>query len=92
MTIEELIEKVDAILIDEFELDAESVVAEASLREDLDLDSLDAMDLVTALEKQFGFRIDETLIGEMRTVGDIHAHVHKHFGSAEQIEQAQKSA
>ena len=92
MTTEEIIEKVDAILIDEFELDAESVVADASLREDLDLDSLDAMDLVTALEKAFGFRIDETLIGEMRTVGDIHAHVHKHFGNAEQIEQAQKSA
>lgn len=93
MTTEAIIEKVDTILIDEFELDEDAVVADANLREDLDLDSLDAMDLVTALEKEFGFRIDEKLIGDMKTVGDIHNHVREHFGNAEQIAAAaQKSA
>ena len=85
MTTDAIIEKVDAILIDEFELDEDAVVPDANLREDLDLDSLDAMDLVTALEKEFGFRIDEKLIGDMKTVGDIHSHVREHFGSADQI-------
>ena len=32
-----------------------------------------------------GFRIDEKLIGDMKTVGDIHSHVREHFGSADQI-------
>ncbi len=85
MTLEDIIQKVDSILIDEFELEEDAVVPSADLREDLDLDSLDAMDLVTALEKSFGFRIDETLIGEMKTVGDIHKHVRQHFASPEQI-------
>ena len=92
MTTEQIIEKVDTILIDEFELDEDAVVPEAKLRDDLDLDSLDAMDLVTALEKAFGFRIDETLIGEMKTVGDIHDHVRTHFGDAEQIRAAQQKS
>jgi len=85
MTTEDIIQKVDAILVDEFELEEDAVVPSADLREDLDLDSLDAMDLVTALEKAFGFRLDETLIGEMKTVGDIHDHVRRHFASPEQI-------
>ena len=92
MTTEEIIHKVDHILVDEFELEEDLVVPEANLREDLDLDSLDAMDLVTALEKTFGFRIDEKLIGEMKTVGDIHEHIREHFGNAEQIEAARRSA
>lgn len=85
MTTEEIIAKVDEILVEEFELDEESVVPEASLREDLDLDSLDAVDLIVALEKAFGFRIDEKVVVEMRTVGDIHAYIRDHFGSEAQI-------
>ena len=85
MTTEEIIEKVDAILVEEFELEEDSVVPEASLREDLDLDSLDAVDLIVALEKAFGFRIDEKEVVDMKTVGDIHNYIRDHFGSAEQI-------
>jgi len=79
MTIEEIIAKVDDILITEFELDADAVVPTAHLREDLDLDSLDGVDLVVALEKAFGLRIDEKVIAETRTVGDIHAYVRMRF-------------
>ncbi|MCB9759975.1 MAG: acyl carrier protein [Alphaproteobacteria bacterium] len=92
MTSEDIIRKVDAILVEEFELDPEEVIPDASLREDLDLDSLDGVDLVVALEKTFGFRIDEKLIVEMKTVGDIHQHIRAHFGTEEQLAAARSSA
>jgi acyl carrier protein len=88
MTTEQIIEKVDEILIEEFELAPEDVVPEASLREDLDLDSLDAVDLIVALEKAFGFRIDEKVLVEMKTVGDMHEYVRANFGNAAQIANA----
>lgn len=72
MIADDIIEKVNRILIEEFELDADEVVPEARLREDLDLDSLDGVDLVVALEKEFGFRVEDKIVAQMKTVGDIH--------------------
>ncbi len=81
-----IIQKIDEILIEEFELEPESVVPDAQLREDLDLDSLDGVDLVVALEKAFDFRIDGKVVVEMKTVGDIHDYVRRHFGSADSVQ------
>ncbi len=92
MSPEAIISKIDEILIEEFELEPEAVVADARLREDLDLDSLDGVDLVVALEKAFDFRIDGKVVVEMKTVGDIHSYVRDHFGSSEQIQAAQAAA
>jgi acyl carrier protein len=92
MSPEAIISKIDEILIEEFELEAEAVTPDARLREDLDLDSLDGVDLVVALEKAFDFRIDGKVVVEMKTVGDIHEYVRQHFGSDEQIEAARAAA
>ncbi len=92
MSPEAIISKIDEILIEEFELEAEAVVPDARLREDLDLDSLDGVDLVVALEKAFDFRIDGKVVVEMKTVGDIHDYVRRHFGSSEQIQAARAAA
>ncbi len=73
----EAIQIVDETLITEFELDRSSVVPEARMREDLGLDSLDAVDLVVALEKALQVQIPETTAREMRTVGDVHAYIAK---------------
>jgi len=92
MSPEAIISKIDEILIEEFELEPEAVVADARLREDLDLDSLDGVDLVVALEKAFEFRIDGKVVVEMKTVGDIHAYVRNHFGNSDQIQAARAAA
>jgi len=92
MSPEAIISKIDEILIEEFELEPEAVVADARLREDLDLDSLDGVDLVVALEKAFEFRIDGKVVVEMKTVGDIHDYVRNHFGNNEQIQAARIAA
>lgn len=75
MQVEEILAKVKEILVVEFELDEEAVVPGARLREDLDLDSLDGVDLVVALEDAFGFRVEDKVIAKMKTVGDIYEQV-----------------
>lgn len=67
-----LLEKVNHILATEFELDAECVEPDADLYKDLGLDSLDAIDLVVALEKAFGFKVEEGAAKKIRTVGQLH--------------------
>lgn len=72
-----IISELDRIFVDQFELDATAVVPSARLREDLDLDSLDAADMLVAIEKKFGIRLDDQVARQFRTVGDIHGYVRK---------------
>lgn len=58
-----------------FELDAERVRPEARLIEDLELDSLDAIDLAVKVEETTGLAFDESKIREFRTVEDVVAAV-----------------
>lgn len=76
MTETEIVEIVDRSLAEEFELDADAMAPEASLYEDLGLDSLDTVDMVIVLQNAFGIKIrDEQAIREIRTLGDIHRFV-----------------
>ncbi|MBA3705256.1 MAG: acyl carrier protein, partial [Bacteroidetes bacterium] len=54
---EEIIEKINGFLADEFEVDREKIKPDANLRETLDLDSLDYVDLVVIIESNFGFKV-----------------------------------
>lgn len=60
LTKEEIVEKINLFLIDEFEVDEDEIRPEANLKEALDLDSLDFVDLVVAVESNFGVK----LVGE----------------------------
>lgn len=71
MSHEEILEKVCGILNEEFEIENEELQPQAHLFEDLELDSLDAVDLIVALEKLFGFRAQEEKAKELRTIEDI---------------------
>jgi acyl carrier protein len=57
MTREEIIETVNSFLVEEFEVDPSKITPEANLRETLDLDSLDYVDLVVVIESNFGFKV-----------------------------------
>lgn len=76
LTPEAIHEKVKCVLIDEFELEESDITPDANLYEDLELDSLDGVDLVVALEKEFNFKIsredDEERIRAIRTISDIY--------------------
>jgi acyl carrier protein len=73
MTEQEIIQKADVALAREFELDMAHMHPEARLREDLGLDSLDAVDMVVVLEQTFKIKIGkDPAIMSIRTIGDIH--------------------
>lgn len=76
MTDEEIRATVNAALAKEFELDESQLTPEASITEDLGLDSLDMVDMVIVLEKAFHFTLkDKNRLASIRTLGDIHAFI-----------------
>jgi acyl carrier protein len=52
-----IIEKINGFLVEEFEVDPGKISPEANLRETLELDSLDYIDLVVVIESNFGFKV-----------------------------------
>jgi len=77
MAADGIIERVNGILMDGFEIEPSLLKDDAKLGEDLGLDSLDAVDLIVAIEKGFGCRINETEARAMRTLHDIYTGVRK---------------
>ena len=72
MSDEALRQQVVETLAEEFELDPEKMTPEATLYDDLGLDSLDAVDMVVALEKAFGMKLtDEEALRSIRTMDDL---------------------
>jgi acyl carrier protein len=57
MNKEVIIEKINDFLIDEFEVEEEEISPEANLKDTLELDSLDFVDLVVAVEANFGVKL-----------------------------------
>jgi acyl carrier protein len=57
MTKEDIRSKVNEFLVEEFEVDENKILPEANMRETLDLDSLDYVDLVVVIESNFGFKV-----------------------------------
>ena len=68
---ETLYQAVSALLIKLFELDPELITPQARLYEDLDLDSIDAVDMVVNLQKKTGHKIKPETFKAVRTVQDI---------------------
>jgi acyl carrier protein len=70
MTRDEIFEKIKTILIELFEVESEDITLEANLYEDLDIDSIDAVDLMVELRKLTGKKIDPEAYKKIRTVND----------------------
>ena len=67
----EILEKIQVMMKELFELAPERVQPEAKLIDDLELDSLDAIDLAVKVEETTGLAFDETKIRSMRTISDV---------------------
>ncbi len=57
MSRQEIEEKVRAFLIEDLEIEEDKIAPEARLKEDMGVDSLDFVDIVVIVEKNFGFKI-----------------------------------
>jgi len=64
-------EKLKELLISEFQLDADSVSPEKRLNDDLELDSLDMVDLILSLRDHIGKKVDPSLFKDACTVQDL---------------------
>lgn len=89
---EQIIEHVNQTLQDEFEVPAEDLSADKRLREDLELDSLDAVDMIVALEQALKIGVDEEEAKKIRVVGDIYDFVEKMLASSPVVETTSASA
>lgn len=59
------------LLVEMFELDASALTPESNLYADLDIDSIDAVDLAVRLKQQTGMRIQPEVFKTIRTIGDV---------------------
>lgn len=75
MTTDSIRKQVDQIVADEFELDPAHITPASDLYDDLGLDSLDAIDLVVALEKNFGFKVEEGAARKIRRLEQLYQFV-----------------
>jgi acyl carrier protein len=64
MTNAQIIDKINEFLVEEFEVEASKIQPDAVLKDTLELDSLDYVDLVVVIESNFGFKVKgEDFIG-----------------------------
>lgn len=67
--------KVNKFLIDDLEIDEDAIKPEASLKEDLGIDSLDFVDIVVIVEKNFGFKIKPEEMANVKTLYDFYKYI-----------------
>lgn len=66
-----IFEKIKAALIEDFDLEEERIVLDARLYEDLELDSIDAVDLIVKLKSFLPRNIDPEAFKKMRTLENV---------------------
>ena len=79
MTRQEIVEKVNSLLADEFEVDAALFTPEANVRETLQLDSLSLVDLVAIIQQTYKIKIP---VSELRTIqkfDDLYNYIESHL-------------
>jgi acyl carrier protein len=72
---EETILKINTFLIEEFELEQHQLVQNASLKDDLDIESLDFVDIAVILENNFGVKVTSEHLGKIITLRDLYQFV-----------------
>ena len=75
MTIEDVSQKINEFLAEEFETDIATITPNAPLKETLELDSLDYIDLVVILEGNFGIKVRQEEFTSIVTFNDLYQYV-----------------
>lgn len=75
-----IVEKVNAFLIDDLEIDEDKIADDALLKEDLGIDSLDFVDIVVIVEKNFGFKIKPEEMGGVKTLSQFYDYIQSKVG------------
>ncbi len=71
MTREEINQKVKDFLIEDLEIDEDKIADDALLKDDMGIDSLDFVDIVVIVEKNFGFKIKPEEMVNIKTLSQF---------------------
>ena len=74
---QEILAHIRSAMVELFEIDPDAIKLEAHLIDDLDLDSIDAIDMAARLQQITGRRVPETALKSIRTIGDVVDLVHE---------------
>lgn len=67
-------------LVDEFEIQSDLISDDAHLMDDLGLESLDLVDIVVIIEKEFGFKVKPEEMKNVRVLGDLYNYIETRMG------------
>ena len=73
-----MFEKICELLADKFDADASTMTMDTSIKDDLNADSLDVVELMMDLEEQFGITISDEEVMKLSTIGDIVKYIDEH--------------
>lgn len=80
MTRENIIEQVNAILAEEFEVDSTLFTPDANVKETLSLDSLSLVDLMAIIQHTYKIKIPVTDLQQIQTFNNLYDYIESHFG------------
>ena len=71
-------EKVKELIVDTLNFDEADITMEVDLIKDLDADSIDAVELVMAIEEEYGIEVPEDEVGNLTKVGALVEYIDSH--------------
>ncbi len=74
-----IIDKINLFLSEEFEVDIERISPQANLRQVMELDSLDYVDLVVVIENNFSFKVKPEELTGIITFNDLYGYIISHI-------------
>jgi acyl carrier protein len=69
---EKIIAKINRILLDDFEIKKELIRPDSELIRDLEIDSLDFIDFIVSIERNFGMKVEGEDLQKIKTVNDLY--------------------
>ncbi len=82
MTHEEIVENVNEVLAEEFEVDASTLTPDANLKDALSLDSLSLVDLVAIIQQTYKIKIPVSDLSKIKTLTDLYSYIEEKTNGA----------
>ena len=79
MTRDDIVEKVNALLAEEFEVDATNFAPDANIKETLSLDSLSLVDLVAIIQQTYKIKIPVAELKSIQTFDNLYDYIESHL-------------
>ncbi len=73
----EIVQKIEDVIVEQIAIDASDLSESTAFEADLEADSLDMLQIVTALEDAFGIEVDDSVFEQIKTIGDAASYVER---------------